>query len=341
MKSFKKPSEFIENARAALPEMHVSLLTAESLRPILHVRGQFDHKGLFGHALLIAGSRGMCGAAILSATACLKSGIGLLDVLVPSSAYAAVQGAVPEAMVKRGDDEAAFSGIGSMDLNRYDAIGIGPGLGCGEKQYLGLKRLLETLPSGLPLVLDADALNLLARCPDLFEKLPPTSILTPHPGEFERLWQAFHPAATIPSDPMAAAVNRLTRGRCWLNELAADAQVAHGPAKGRSVYLVLKGAFTTILTPDGQALVNPTGNPGMATGGSGDVLTGILLSLSAQHYTPQEACALGVWLHGLSGDCALEAGESEESLTATCLTQHLGAAFRRTANEQTNINVLK
>ena len=328
--------------------------TAEEVRDILHRRAPEAHKGNFGHGLLIAGSYEMCGAAILAGRAAVRSGIGLLDIQVPPCAYPTVQAAIPEAMVKRDQaSERYFAFVPPLD--KYQAVAIGPGLGTGSLQLKGLERLLELFPANksdnrssdsadtyllsansdrlsadidltsantirLPadgpsattgrgrscpaaLVLDADALNLLSAHRELLGRLPENTIMTPHPKEFERL-----------AGPSAS------RGES-IEKAAAFAREHH-------THLVLKGHHTALVTPDGSVCLNSTGNAGMATGGSGDVLTGILLSLLAQGYSCAEACRLGVWLHGLSADLAVAGPESEESLSAGDLVAWLGRAFK-------------
>jgi len=268
---------------------------------ILKPREIFSHKGTYGHALLVAGSYGKIGAAVLAAKGCLRSGVGLLTIHIPKSGNQIVQIAVPEAMVSMDESELVISDIPLS--SKYKAIGIGPGIGKAGVTENALRFLLENYRN--PVVLDADALNLLSGQPDMIKLLPEGSILTPHPLEFERL------AGHVESDS-----ERLT--------------LALNFARINRIVLVLKGAYTTIVLPDGNCWFNCTGNPGMATGGSGDVLTGILTGLLAQGYTSGEAAILGVYLHGLSGDLAvLNSGMSEESLLASDIADQLGGAFTR------------
>ncbi len=261
-------------------------------------RPPFSHKGDFGHVLLIAGSYGKMGAAVLSARACLRSGAGLVTCLVPEKGYPVIQTAVPEAMCityAPGQDEM----LRPEDLEKYDAIGIGPGLGEGPEAT----RLVRTaLEGSRPLVIDADGLNLIARHPDWMKDIPPASILTPHPGEFERLFgKSPDPFARLDLLIRQAAENR--------------------------IHILLKGRYTAIACPDGRCFFNPTGNPGMATGGTGDALTGILSGLRAQGYSPEHAAILGAYLHGLAGDFAA-AALSGNSMLAGDLIENLGAAFK-------------
>lgn len=296
------------------------------IRALLRPRGTFAHKGGFGHGLLIAGCHEMCGGAILAGQGALRAGIGLLDLCVPPSVYPTVQSALPEAMVRRNEgNERCFSSLEGLPLDKYQAVAIGPALGKGPTQRQGLEALLQTLQErqngkAPALLLDADALNLLSEQPALWSLIPPHTLLTPHPGEFDRL----------AGSRSASGYERLQRARQM--------------ATRHQVHIVLKGAYTAVIAPDGRVCFNATGNPGMATGGSGDVLSGILLSLLAQGYPPGEAARLGVWLHGLSGDLALRqpAGttddpelcrQSTESLTAGDLPRHLGLAFESLKND--------
>ena len=254
-----------------------SILGEEVIRPIIKPRKRFAHKGSFGHGLLIAGSYGMAGASILSAKACLRSGIGLLTVHTPIHNHDILQISVPEAIVQTDIHERYFAQ--PTDLSRYKAIAIGPGLGQEEDTALAMMEQIQG--NNLPIILDADAINILSTHRNWLSRLPKRCILTPHLGELERL-----------IGKCMDTYERLTK----VKELAAYLQS----------YIIVKGAWTTIVTPEGEYFFNPTGNPGMATGGSGDVLTGILLALVAQGYSREEACKLGVYIHGLAGDIAAE-----------------------------------
>jgi ADP-dependent NAD(P)H-hydrate dehydratase / NAD(P)H-hydrate epimerase len=260
-------------------------------------RSKYDHKGSFGHALIIAGSYGKIGAAQLAVKACLVTGVGLLTAYVPACGYEIMQIAVPEAMTLTDPQEKLISAIPSPE--KFTTIGIGPGLGTDEATATAMTTLLGQYKS--PVVVDADGLNILARKPDLLKQLPAGSILTPHPKEFERL-----------AGQTANEYQRL--------------EVLQKFARQHQVVVVLKGAHSAIATPEGKVYFNSTGNPGMATGGTGDVLTGIITSLLAQKYTPAEAAVLGVYFHGLAGDCA--AGHTGFSaLTASDIISYLPQAF--------------
>jgi NAD(P)H-hydrate epimerase len=269
------------------------------VQSLLHTRKSFSHKGIFGHALIIAGSKGMAGAAVLAARACLRSGVGLCTVHSSGANLNILQTSVPESMCSADAHNEYITQL--PDLSPYRAIAIGPGLRQQPATALVLQQLLQQAPC--PLVIDADALNLLSVNPLLMEYLPANSILTPHPGEFDRLFGA-----------SGNAYSRL--------------QKAMQKAQQYRVYIILKGAYTAIVTPQGVCYFNTTGNAGMATGGSGDVLTGIVVSLLAQAYEPLHACLLGVFLHGLSGDIAAKR-LSQEAMLASDIVECLGKAFKR------------
>ncbi|MFN8243194.1 MAG: NAD(P)H-hydrate dehydratase [Ferruginibacter sp.] len=272
------------------------------VRALYRPRSPFAHKGSFGHAALFAGSYGMMGAAILSAAACLRGGAGKLTCHIPTCGYQVLQTAIPETMcLTAGENYLAAAPLSQ----RYDAIGIGPGIG----QHSSHKELLEMIfrQASCPLVIDADGLNTIARYPELLQQIPAATIITPHPGEFDRLF--------------GKTENDFER-----------LELAIKKAVELSIYIVLKGHFTCICTPRGKGHFNTTGNPGMATAGSGDVLTGLLTALLAQHYPPVAAAVMGVYLHGLAGDIALR-HLSPESLLAGDIIRQLPDAFRKIAAE--------
>lgn len=250
------------------------LIDDELIKPILKTRNKFSHKGTFGKALIFAGSRGSMGAAVLCAKACYRSGAGLVYALIPSCGVDIMQVSLPEAVVLEFNTNGDIS---LPDWNLYQSLGIGPGINEDEKTVALLKQIFEN--STTPVVLDASALNLIALHQNLFDSIPKGSILTPHPKEFERL------AGKAEND-----FDRLEK----VKELAKTTQ---------SIW-VLKGAHTAIALPGGEVYFNSTGNPGMATGGSGDVLTGIITGLLAQGYSAEDAAILGVYLHGYAGDKA-------------------------------------
>lgn len=271
---------------------------AGTVRTIYKPRKRFAHKGNFGHALLVAGSYGKIGAAVLAAGACLRSGAGLLTCHVPRCGYDILQTAVPEAMLVT-DFNSSFNTKIEDDLSQYDSIGIGPGIGIASETKMMLRDILDTYRN--PVLLDADALNLIAAQKDLLKLIPAGSVLTPHPKEFERLF--------------GESSNDFDRALLALQK-----------AKELNCIIVLKGHHSLIATPDGKGFFNSTGNAGMATAGSGDVLSGVITGLLAQGYHSIEAAILGVYIHGLAGDKAAE-NTSEEALVAGDIIHCMGAAF--------------
>lgn len=273
-------------------------ITKELLKGKFKQRSKFAHKGNFGHALLISGSYGKMGAAVLASKSCLRTGVGLLTTHVPKFGYEIIQTAVPEAMVSVDSFDKIFSS--APELIDYSAIGIGPGIGMGNSTRNALKDLID-IAAG-PLLFDADAINILGESKACLDVIPAGSVFTPHPKEFERL-----------------------------TEKSADGYARHllqiDFARRYNVYVVLKGAYTSVACPDGTCWFNSTGNPGMATAGSGDVLTGIILSLLAQGFSPKEASLFGVYVHGLAGDMACRE-KGEESMVAGDIVDNLGMAFR-------------
>lgn len=273
-------------------------LDRKMIKGLLKKRHKFAHKGTFGHALLIAGSYGKMGAAVLAARACMKSGAGLLTTLIPECGYTIMQTAVPEAMVLTGGNDYLYAY--PFAEKKYEAIGIGPGIGTQSETAQLLTESAFKLQQ--PVVLDADALNILAGHSAGINKIPRKSILTPHVKEFDRLFE-----------PSAHEAERFEK-QCFFS---AENQLI----------IILKGAYSCITFPDGQIFFNPTGNPGMATAGSGDVLTGILTGLLAQGYSPEETALLGTYLHGLAGDIAAE-DTTQEALIATDLINCISHAFK-------------
>lgn len=251
------------------------LTEAEEMAALLKPRGRFAHKGTFGSALLIAGSQGMAGASVLAARGCLRSGVGRLTVHVPFCNNTIVQTSVPEAMTELDISDTCFAA--AADADDYQAVGIGPGLGQAAETVSALLEQIETCPA--PMVVDADALNLLGENRSYIARLPKGSILTPHPKELDRL-----------AGKSLNSYDRLMKAR----ELA----------KTADVHIILKGAYSAVIAPSGKCWFNTTGNPGMATAGSGDVLTGVVLALLAQGYGAEAAARLAAYVHGLAGDIA-------------------------------------
>lgn len=271
-----------------------------SLKGIFKKRMKFAHKGNFGHSLIIAGSKGKTGAAVLAAKGCLHAGAGLVTLFIHKSGLNTVQISVPEAMAVE-SNETDFAAGFDQNLNLYNSIAVGPGLGQQEQTKKNLIDLLKNYTK--PLILDADALNILSTCENWHTLIPENSILTPHPGEFDRL---------MGKSP--TAFDRLQKQQ----RLALTT---------RSV-IILKGAYTSICFPSGKTWFNASGNPGMATGGSGDTLTGILCALCSQGYSSENASRLGVYVHGLAADLAAEV-HGQTALSAGMLSDFLGKAFRK------------
>lgn len=271
----------------------------EMLKAFYKPRSRFSHKGNFGHALLIAGSLGKMGAAMIAAKACIRSGTGLLSVFLPECGMVPMQSFLPEAMCMPSGNNSVVEGLPSLDS--FHAIGIGPGIGTSQETSRALKLLLQQ--SSLPLVLDADALNILAENMTWCGFLPSGSVLTPHPGEFDRL-----------GGKSSSGYERLMKARDFAHRF--------------QVNLVLKGSFTAVISPTAKVYFNPTGNPGMASGGSGDALTGMLLAWMAQGYDPLQSSLAAVYTHGLAGDLAAK-GKGFEGLIATDLVEMIPAAIRK------------
>lgn len=267
--------------------------------PMLKSRNKFSHKGTFGHALLIAGGYGKIGAAVLASKSCLRSGVGLLHTHIPKVAMQIMQTATPETMLSIDRYENYFSEI--PDLKPFAAIGIGPGLGMEQQSQMALKLLIQEFQC--PIVFDADALNILAENKTWLSFIPKGSILTPHPKEFERL------------------VGK------WSNDFQ-KLQYLKDFSYKYGVYTVLKGAHTVTCFPDGKFYFNSSGNPGMATAGSGDVLTGIITGLLAQRYSPGIAAVVGVYIHGLAGDMVAKK-LGQEAMIAGDIIDGIGKAFKK------------
>jgi NAD(P)H-hydrate epimerase len=266
------------------------LTTKEIIQNIYKPRKPFTHKGSYGHALIIAGNTGKMGAALMAAHACLRTGAGLTTVNVPEKFLNAVYGYLPEAMCSLRDDE--------LDFEKITSIGIGPGLGTEKDAQDLLTRVLRHFKK--PMIIDADALNIISQNQEWLKQLPAETILTPHPKEFERLFGK----AENDFERIKMALEQSTKYNC---------------------IIVLKGRYT-LIAGKGRGWFNTTGNAGLAKGGSGDILTGIITALLAQKYEPLNAALFGVYLHGLAADVTLEK-QSEESMLASDVVENLGTAF--------------
>ncbi len=278
-------------------EANFTMMEEDMAKALLRPRNPYAHKGQMGHALIIAGSYGMAGAAILATKACMRAGAGKVTVHTPKRNVPILQTTMPEAIVSIDREETTFTeGVPTED---YSAVGIGPGLGTSEQTAITL--IAQLRRAQCPQVIDADALNILANRRAWLQQLPKGIIMTPHPKELDRI-----------EGKCIDSYERLTKARDLAERLQG--------------YVVLKGHYTAICMPDGHVVFNSTGNAGMATAGSGDVLTGIITALLARGYERQHACLLGVYLHGLAGDLAAQE-LGEESVIASDIIDYLPKAF--------------
>ena len=306
---FTENQQFVGNLRVldirlsqegiAKIEAPYTIVEENDVRKLILPRNAFAHKGQMGNALLIAGSYCMAGAAILAARACLRTGAGKVTINSPKRNIPVLQMSVPEAVIQKGSEETIFAE--AVDTEDFSALGVGPGIGQSEQTAIAL--IAQLRRTQCPIVVDADALNILANHRAWLQQLPQGIIMTPHPKEFDRL-----------EGHSADSYERLTKASKLAERL-----------KG---YIILKGHYTAICCPGGHILFNSTGNAGMATAGSGDVLTGIITALLARGYKPQDACVVGVYLHGLAGDIAAQ-DMGEESLIASDIINCLPRAFKR------------
>ncbi|MFM7177162.1 MAG: NAD(P)H-hydrate dehydratase [Bacteroidota bacterium] len=284
-------------------EAEMELVSEDQIRGIIKDRPVAGHKGEFGHATIMAGGAGKAGAGILAAKSCLRSGCGLITMIVPQTENPIFQSSVPEAMTICYGEHNTSTTIPT----KTSALAVGPGIGTSQTAKETLQYLIGTW--GKPLIVDADALNLLSESHELLKNLPQGSLLTPHVGEFERLIKK-------------SAQNDFER----LEE-------QKSLSKRLNCIILLKGAFTKITTPEGRVWVNPTGNAGMAKGGSGDVLTGLIAGLAARGYTLEEAAIIGAYLHGLSGDlCAKKLGM--EAMHASDIIEAIPQAWQQVSSHK-------
>lgn len=296
------PYDIIE----ALEGQRIELLTRDQMRPLISPRAADAHKGDFGRVVIAAGSLGKTGAAALAAQAALKSGAGLVTVATPRSCLPLVAAYAPDYMTEPLDEtpegtvsRAAAEAVLALQA---DVLAVGPGLGRGEDVMRFVFELLDK--SEIPLVFDADALNAFAAEPArLVGREGRDLIITPHPGEMARLVG------------------------CTVEDVQSDRLgIARDFATHHRVYVILKGYRSLIATPDGKVFICPTGSPGMATGGTGDALTGMLAAWVGQLLDAEAACRLAVYLHGAAGELA-DADEGEVSMTASTLVEHIGDAI--------------
>lgn len=287
-------TQFIQHTPA---NYHIVSL-AEILR-IYQPRSPFSHKGTYGHAWLIGGKYGMAGAISLASKAALRIGAGKLTAIIPEALFPIIQTSVPEAMCMSGGEK-CVDHIPDLSKHQISAIGIGPGMGTDRKTLRTIESLLDHQTQ--PMVIDADALNLIADRKDLLHKIPPESILTPHPKEFDRIF--------------GTSTHSMMR-----------LESARNHAMQYNICIILKDHYAATILPDGSCYYNPTGTPALATAGSGDVLTGMLTGLLAQGYKPFQAAMLGVYIHGIAGQLA-ESRHSEEAVLASDVIDHIGLAFQ-------------
>ncbi len=282
-------------------EIAFQLVSKKQISSFIQPRKKFSHKGTFGHALLIAGSKGKMGAAVLAAKGCLRSGVGLLTIDVPETSLNVLQTSVPEAMCITRDE--------NIEWDNYSSTGIGPGIGTNED---AANLLMQTLQQyNKPMVIDADALNITASKKELLELIPAGSIITPHPKEFERLF--------------GKTENDFLRMELAISE-----------SKKYPFIIILKGHYT-LTAYNGKGWFNTTGNAAMATGGSGDTLTGIITSLLAQGYPSLSAALAGVYIHGYAGDLAKNI-LSSETLIASDIAEYIGRSLYQLSKKENGDN---
>lgn len=282
--------EFIENTSS-----NDFVIDDEVIKNIFKIRQDFAHKGTYGKSIIVGGSYGKIGAVMLATKSALKAGSGLTFVLAPNCGYEILQTNAPEAMFMNGGEK----NINQIEEQENTVYGIGPGLGTEKETEKAFVEFLENHQS--PLILDADALNIISKDKNYMKLIPKKSIITPHPKEFERLF-----------GKTENSFDRL--------------DLAKTKAKDLGIYIVLKDHHTQVITPSGNVFYNITGNSGLAKGGSGDILTGIITSLLAQKYSEEEAAVLGVWLHGKAADFAAEK-YSKEAMQPTDVINELGNVF--------------
>lgn len=278
-------------------ESSESVITDDYVRSIYRTRDRFSHKGDHGKVCIVGGSKGMAGAAVLAVKAAARTGSGITMIQSPECNRVILQTACPEAIfISNGSEK-----ITEIQQVSKSVFAMGPGMGTDREAEAALRNFLQNHHS--PVVLDADALNIVSQTPDLMDLIPRNSVITPHPKEFNRLFGT--------SD-----------------DSYSRSKVAAEKAFELGIFIILKGHHTQIFTPDGEIRYNITGNAGMAKGGFGDVLTGIIAALMAQGYSVFQSCNLGVWLHGKAADFAVEGQHSDETILPQDLTEELGKAFK-------------
>lgn len=284
------------------------LIEEAEIRSLLKPRPAFCSKADFGSACMVAGRFGMVGAAVLSATAALRAGAGKVTLFAPQCAYQIAQTAIPEAMFESDDDKLMLSDIRLE--RKYTAIGIGPGIGTGESTINALERFLKT--ASKPLVIDADALNCIAQRPSMLNHLPMLSVLTPHAGEFDRLFGEH-------TSDEARLVKALEVSRY------------------HNILILLKGRYSALVRPDGKVYFNSSGTPALATPGSGDVLTGIITAFMAQGYKPEVSAIIAAYVHGVAGEIATTA-HGDYGVLASDIAANTGKAIMQIMQPRTSFN---
>lgn len=277
---------------------YLKLIEASDAKDLIKPRRNFSYKGTYGHAVVVAGSDTTMGAAILATTACLYAGAGLTTACLPQSGLIAINTVLPEAMVLPRKET-----LSSLDFEKFTAIAFGPGLGVTDENE---KLLEEIISLQKPMVIDADGLTILGKREDLLERLPAFTILTPHIKEFDRLF----------GDQ-----------KSWWQRL----ETARKQAKLLNIIIVLKNQYTFVCKPSGEVFINSTGNPAMASGGMGDVLTGIMVSLLAQNYSLIDAAILAVYVHGKAGD---ELAKNSFTVNASKVAMQIPKTLKRLFNEK-------
>jgi hydroxyethylthiazole kinase-like uncharacterized protein yjeF len=311
-------------------KFYVELLQKNDVTTLIPERRRYSHKGDYGHVLVVAGSRGKTGAALMAARACLRSGAGLVTIGVPESLSGIFQSRVTEEMTLILPDKGngTLSGKASnliLDfLNESaDVLAIGPGIGVSTETRKLMNILIKN--SSTPMIIDADGINSIKGERDVFLKAKAPIILTPHPGEMSRLLQqsavSGQQSALPPLSPPRGGIN------VTIQDIEKDRiNTAISFARETGTYIVLKGVPTIIAAPDGRAFINSTGNPGMATGGTGDVLTGMISGFLSQGVNPLHASILGVYMHGLAGDIAASE-KGQYPMIATDIIDKIPSAF--------------
>jgi hydroxyethylthiazole kinase-like uncharacterized protein yjeF len=306
---------------------NVELLEKNAVSALIHERHSYSHKGDYGHVLVVAGSRGKTGASLMAARACLRTGAGLVTIGIPESLADVFQSRVTEEMTlilpDKGDgtlSEKASNKILDFLNKTADLLAIGPGIGVSTETEKLMKVLIKN--SSKPIVIDADGINSIEGEVEVFSKAKAPIILTPHPGEMARLLS--QKSETNPPTPPFAKGGQ---GGITIQDIEKDRiNIATSFAKETGTYLILKGVPTIIAIPDGKAFINSTGNPGMATGGTGDVLTGMISGFLSQTMNPLLACILGVYMHGLAGNIAASE-KGQHTMIATDIIDKIAAAF--------------